>query len=199
VTRRGCRGTTAYEVLGWADDGARLDLDHRRFAYAGKFVVPRGIAVARDDRGDESEGRWGNAAGVVAAVAFDRDRTDERIARLRYLTVRHDRRGEGLGPRLTAFATAGLHERGASDVRIAVNNPVAFHALHKAGFGWIGDRTGVAELVLVHPSPDDRGAAYRDGLAVYADRDLPTDQRALVEARRDAEPPARIVTPPTRS
>ncbi|MUV90296.1 GNAT family N-acetyltransferase, partial [Halapricum sp. CBA1109] len=39
-----------YALLGWADDGPTLRLDHERFAYAGKFVMSAtGKAVARAD------------------------------------------------------------------------------------------------------------------------------------------------------
>lgn len=167
-----------FALLGWPDAGPTLDLDHREFAYAGKFVMSStGKAVARD----------GDA--VVAAVAFSADRTDDTVAWLRYVTVRADRRGEGLGPRLLAFATAALHERHA-EVRIAVNNPFAYEAASKVGFGWTGEETGLAELVMAHPS--DRGR-YADGLDVYRERDL-TDAEAAFLAARD-EPPALVPVP----
>jgi GNAT superfamily N-acetyltransferase len=167
-------------VLGWPADSPRLDLDHERFAYAGKFVTGRtGVAVARGDGGD-----------VLAAVSFDPDRTDETTLRLRYVTVRADRRGERLGPRLCAFVARRARERGYDRVAIAVNSPFAFVALYRAGFGATGERTGVAEHVLVRPDPTGRDPeTYRAGLAAFAERDLPDGARRFVEARRDGDPP----------
>ncbi|MGB9985938.1 GNAT family N-acetyltransferase [Salarchaeum japonicum] len=171
-----------FDVLGWPADEPTLRLDWQRFAYAGKFVMSNtGKAVARDD-GD-----------VVGAVSFNADRTDDSVGWLRYVTVREDYRGRGIGPRLCAFATDRLHERFPT-VHIAVNNPFAYHALHKAGFGWTGDRTGLAELVLAHPAPAD--ADYRAGLRAYRERDLADEEAAFVAEKLDAgapdprEPPA---------
>ena len=179
----------ALTLLGWPDDDPRLDLDHERFAYAGKFVTGRtGVAIARaarDSDGNEAE------RDVLAAVSFSPDRTDETTLRLRYVTVRRDRRGERLGPRLCAFVARRARTRGYDRVAIAVNNPFAFVALYRAGFGATGEQTGMAERVLVAPDPTDRDpAAYRKGLAAFAERDLPEAARAFVERRRDGEPPA---------
>jgi GNAT superfamily N-acetyltransferase len=167
-------------IVGWPDDAPRLDLDHERFAYAGKFVTgTAGIGVVRDG-GD-----------VVAAASFSPDRTDGSTLRLRYVTVREDQRGERLGPRLCAFVARRARERGYDRVAIAVNNPVAFVALYRAGFGATGERTGMAEHVLLWPDPTDRDpAAYRAGLAAFAERDLPEELAEFVAARRDGEPPA---------
>ena len=179
----------ALTLLDWPDDDPRLDLDHERFAYAGKFVTGRtGVAIARaarDSDGNEAE------RDVLAAVSFSPDRTDETTLRLRYVTVRKDRRGERLGPRLCAFVARRARTRGYDRVAIAVNNPFAFVALYRAGFGATGEQTGMAERVLVAPDPTDRDpAAYRKGLAAFAERDLPEAARAFVERRRDGEPPA---------
>jgi GNAT superfamily N-acetyltransferase len=174
-----------FALVGWPDEGPTLDLDHRRFAYAGKFVMSTtGKAVARE------------AGAVVAAVAFNEDRTDAATAWLRYVTVSEDRRGEGVGPALAAFVTDRLRERGYEHVRIAVNNPFAYHALHKAGFGDTGETTGIAERVLEHPTPLD-GPEYREGMAAYRDRDLSDAERAFVARRRDAGPPAESVSEST--
>ena len=171
-----------FAVRGDVDGGPRLDLDHERFAYAGKFVMTgTGKAVATE------------AGSVVAAVAFDRDRTDEDTARIRYVTVRVDRRGEGIGPRLldvTATSLLETHER----VRIAVNNPFAFEACYKAGFGDTGERTGLAELVLQRPG-DRSAATYHDGLATFRERDDLSDaERTFLDEREDGDPPAHLGT-----
>ncbi|QDX41094.1 GNAT family N-acetyltransferase [Salarchaeum sp. JOR-1] len=165
-----------FDVLGWPDDDPTVRLDWTRFAYAGKFVMSNtGKALARDD-GD-----------IVGAVSFNADRTDDAVGWLRYVTVREDYRGEGVGPRLCAHATDRLHER-YDTVKIAVNNPFAYHALHKAGFGWTGDTTGLAELVLAHPAPAD--ADYETGLGRYRERDLSEAEAAFVAEKLDAGAPA---------
>ena len=165
-----------FVVLGGPEDGPTLDLDHERFAYAGKFVMSRtGKAVARAD------------GEVVAAVAFDRDRTDAAVARLRYVTVRADRRGEGIGPRLLDAVAEHLLE-GAREVRIAVNNPFAYEAAYKAGFAYTGAETGLAELVLARPG-DRSAASYRDGLETFASLgSLREEERAFVEGRSTPPP-----------
>lgn len=162
-----------YEVLAWPPGGPQLRLDHERFAYAGKFVMTAtGKAVARE--GDE----------IVAAVAFDADRTDESTLVLRYVTVRRDRRGEGIGPALVTAVRDRALERSFDRVRIAVNNPYAFDALHRAGFGFTGETTGIAELVCTYPSPDDAETRYLAGLDRFDERDLTEAERAFVERCR---------------
>jgi GNAT superfamily N-acetyltransferase len=169
------------ELLGWPEDGPTLDLDHEAFSYAGKFVMSStGKAVARAD------------GEVVGAVAFNGDRTDPGVLWIRYVTVRADRRGEGVGPRLAGFVVDAAADRGYDRVRIAVNNPFAFEALAKAGFRYTGDRTGLAELVLERPAdgvaePDpDR---YRAALDAFAERDLAAEERAFVAEKRSTGPP----------
>lgn len=164
-------------VLGWPPDGPTLRLDHRRFSYAGKFVMTTtGKAVVEGD---------GQRLG---AVAFSQDRTDDGVWWLRTVTVRRDRRGEGIGPRLLDFTARRCLQRGRA-VRIAVNNPYAYEAAYKAGFGYTGEETGVAELVLERP--DDRSpAAYRAGLDVYRARaELSDEERTFLANRGGTVPP----------
>jgi GNAT superfamily N-acetyltransferase len=167
------------ELLGWPAEGPTLRLDHREFSYAGKFVMSNtGKAVAREDDA------------LVAAIAFNEDRTDPDRLWLRYVTVRTDRRGEGIGPELVEFVVEAAASRGYSTVRIAVNNPFAYHALRKAGFGFTGETTGIAELVLERPTRAPTPAdpeRYRSGLELFADRDLSEDERAFLEAARSGE------------
>jgi len=189
-----------YAVLGGPDDGPTLLLDWESFSYAGKFVMSNtGKAVAYEGASrEERDADWppparaadDPVADVVGAVSFNGDRTDPATAWLRYVTVREDRRGDGVGARLCAFAADRLladRER----VRIAVNNPFAFEALHKAGFGFTGEETGIAELVLERPHPD-RAAAYQDGLDRYRERDLSPEEEQFLNGREGASPPARV-------
>ena len=172
-----------YAVCGWPAEGPTLDLSHRKFAYAGKFVMSQtGKAVARD--GNE----------IVAAVAFNADRTDSDTLWLRYITVRNDCRGEGLGARLAAFITERALAKGYDRLRIAVNNPFAYEALYKAGFGYTGRETGLAELVLERPVGRSR-TAYRAGLDVYRERDLTEREEDFLESRTEADPPTILASP----
>ncbi|MFC6732638.1 GNAT family N-acetyltransferase [Haladaptatus sp. DYSN1] len=167
-----------YAVLGWPPDGPTLRLDYRAFSYAGKFVMSStGKAVARD--GEE----------LVAAIAFNEDRTDETTLWLRYVTVKKARRGEGIGAELVSFATDAAHERGYETVKIAVNNPFAYEAVWKAGFGYTGEQTGLAELVCAHPGDRSRDR-YQAGLDVFRSRDgLSAEELSFLEDRRSAQPP----------
>lgn len=166
-------------IEGDPDGGPPIELDHARFSYAGKFVMSSyGKALGVSD-GD-----------VLGAIAFNRDRTDPETVWFRYLTVRADRRGEGIGARLAGTAADRLLGAGATEIRIAVNNPFAFEACYKAGFGYIGEETGLAELVLVRP--DGRATErYRAGLRVFGARNGLSDrEKEFLDARIDTDPPA---------
>ena len=208
-------------VLGWPGDEPTLRLDYRRFSYAGKFVVGgTGKAVVRRrsaNSADDSTPPGDDGlppveeplppgldadefdSDVVAAVAFSEDRTDADSLWLRYVTVRQDRRGEGLGPRLLRLVTDRAHDRGYDRVRIAVNNPFAYEALHKAGFAWTGEETGLAELVLEHPPPVDTAGTgwtpttarerYQAGLDRYRARELGDPEASFLARKRGASPP----------
>lgn len=180
-----------FAVLGWPPDGPTLQLDYRRFSYAGKFVMSStGKAVARTIARDGD----GDDGGVLAAVAFNEDRTDQSTLWLRYVTVRDDHRGEGLGPQLVRFVTERARDCGYERVKIAVNNPFAYEALYKAGFVYTGDETGVAELVLVAPG-DRTDDSYQAGLDRYRDRDLSEAEESFLD-RRTGEPPPDVVPVP---
>mgnify|MGYP000002189750 FL=1 len=205
-------------VLGWPP-GPRLRLDYRRFAYAGKFVVSStgkavllsdppaagdgepddalGVALldeADRDRLDRAAegGDWSLDAAVLGAVSFSADRTDPDVLRVRYVTVRADRQGEGLGPRLLRFLLGRADARGYDRVRIGVNNAFSYEAAYKAGFGWTGEETGLADLVCEWPAPARRSAArYRAGLDRFRaeDRDPTAAERSLLDDREGASPP----------
>ncbi|GAA0251827.1 GNAT family N-acetyltransferase [Haladaptatus pallidirubidus] len=167
-----------YAILGWPEDDPTLRLDHEVFSYAGKFVMSNsGKAVARQE--DE----------LVAAIAFSEDRTDDETVWLRYVTVRVDRRGEGIGPELVRFTTEKIRARGYRRVKIAVNNPFAYQALSRAGFGWTGEETGLAELVLEHPTEQSK-SKYQSGLDVFRERDLSADEESFLAEKRGSKSPS---------
>jgi GNAT superfamily N-acetyltransferase len=193
----------ALRLLGWPADGPTLRLDYRRFAYAGKFVMSNtGKAVVRDGSDPVTAPDDGDGGGdggddydddVVAAASFNEDRTDAGTLWIRYVTVREDRTGEGLGARLCAFVVAKAAEAGYDSVRIAVNNPFAYEALHKAGFGWTGETTGLAELVLERPAATPAtvdAETYRRGLDEYRERAVSDAERRFLDARVGADPPS---------
>lgn len=172
-----------FELLGWPADGPTLELDWRSFAYAGKFVVSgTGKAVARED------------GVVVGALAFDEDRTDATVLVFRYVTVREDRRGEGIGSALLAFGRERAVDGGYDRVRIAVNNPAAYVASYRAGFAFTGRTSGIAELVLEWPATSD-GPGFRAGLEQFADRDLDDETRRHLERRLERGPPDAVPVP----
>lgn len=204
-------------MLGWAPDGPRLRLDYRAFAYAGKFTTPAtGVSVATDPdavptetlelEGPDPEPLPASATGdgwvdlptdpVVAAVAHNADRNDAATLWLRYVTVRSDRRGEGLGARLLRFTADRAAAAGYETARIAVNNPFSYGAASKAGFASTGRTTGLAELVLERPTTDATPPdpeTYRRGLAVFHDRDdLAPEEAAYVRRHLDGDPPALV-------
>lgn len=177
-------GTESMEfaLLGWPDDDHPLRLDYREFAYAGKFVMTStGKAVVGDD-------------GVVAAAAFDADRTDPATLCIRYITVRRDRQGEGLGPRLLRFVRERAGARGYDRLTIGANNPFSYEAAYRAGFCFTGEESGIAELTLEWPG-DRSPERYRAGLAVFRQRDLSGDEAEFLKAKLDGEPPDVVGTP----
>ena len=210
-----------HHLLGWPPDGPRVRLDHRRFAYAGKFVTAdTGVAVTTAAAGDAADGfEESDESGttddhsasvpepvttppdrefteppgeVLAATAFNADRTDESVLWLRYVTVRDDQQGRGLAGPLCAFVCRRADRRGYDTVRIAVNNPFAYDAASKAGFAYIGRETGLAELVLARPatgaSPPDR-ERYRAGLGVFRDRELSDEHTRFLDRAWERGPP----------
>ena len=181
-------------LLGWPPDGPRLRLDHRRFAYAGKFVMSSTGKAVLAPPGWEPPADLETYADPLAAAAFNDDRTDEGALWIRYVTVRSDRRGEGLGPRLCSFVVDRAADRGYDRVRIAVNNAYSYEALSKAGFAYAGRETGLAEVVLERPTgaPASLDAdGYRAGLDALADRaGVEDDERAFLDRKRERGPPS---------
>jgi len=190
--RRTRRGRVEFELLGFPPDAPTLRLDHERFAYAGKFVLSStGKAVVRDASESVDSGE---AATLIGAASFSEDRDDPARARIRYVTVREDRRGGGVGPRLLRFTADALGEQFAA-VAIGVNNPIAYQACYRAGFVWTGRETGMAELLLRYDPGGATAERYRAGFAVFEARDLPEPHRAVLERHADGEPPAVVDVP----
>jgi GNAT superfamily N-acetyltransferase len=161
-------GGMQFAVMGWPPDGPSLELDHERFRYAGKFRSGQtGVSVARE----------GEA--VVGAISFNADRTNEETLKVRYLTVRDDRHGEDIGPRLLRFTSERASERDFERVRIGVNNPFSYQAAYRAGFGFTGETGALSELVCEWPA-DRATERYRAGLERFAERDLPPEAETFV-------------------
>ena len=197
-----------YALVCRPGEGATLRLDYRAFAYAGKFVVgapgksvirtPDGGPAAPDWEPDEALPDTIDPAAfegdVIAAISFSPDRTDPDCCRLRYVTVHAARRGEGIGPRLIDETVADLAAEGFDRVKIAVNNPFAYEACHKCGFGYTGERTGLAELELERPVDAPARVdpeRYRDGMAAFRETDgeLTRAERRFVAERLERGPP----------
>ena len=171
-----------FALLGWPEADHRLRLDYREFAYAGKFVMTStGKAVVGDD-------------GVVAAAAFDEDRTDPETLCIRYITVRQDRKGERLGPKLLRFVRERAVDRGYDRQTIGANNPFSYQAAYRAGFCFAGEERGLGELTLEWPG-DRSTERYRDGLAVFRERDLSEDEETFLDDKLDSEPPDVVDVP----
>ncbi|WP_436903310.1 GNAT family N-acetyltransferase [Halovenus halobia] len=157
-----------FECLGSEADGPTLRLDHEQFAYAGKFVMSRTGKTAVCEDG-----------AMLGAVAFSEDTADPETVHLRYVTVREDRRGEGIGPQLLRFTAEQLDTY--EQVVIAVNNPIAYEACYRAGFAYTGEQTGIAELRLRYAPDNCDVERYREGFAVFRERDLPPEQESICE------------------
>jgi len=179
-----------FELLGSESAGPTLRLDHEHFAYAGKFVMSSsGKTVARED------------GEILGAVAFSEDHDDSETVHLRYVTVREDRRGKGIGPRLLRYTAALL--RGDipaepptyDEVLIAANNPIAYRACYRAGFGYIGEQTGIAELLLAYRPETQDAARYEEGLRSYAERSLPAEQSNALQRFLDEGLPVMVDVP----
>lgn len=195
-------------TLGWPSDSVSIRLDYRLFSYAGKFIPTNtGKAVIRGPDAEHSIPDGIPAVppsvdpsvfdhSVIAAVAFNADRTDPSRLWIRYVTVRSDRRGQALGPRLIMHVLSEAATHGYQIAVIAVNNPFAYHALHKAGFAFTGDETGLAEVVLERPI--DKPAKqttrlYQRGLDRYRARgNLSQQERAFLKSKRNQGLPALV-------
>lgn len=168
-----------YSILGHPSDGPTLTLDYREFAYAGKFVMSKtGKSVVIG--GDK----------VLGAVAFNADHENPAVGHLRYVSVRDDRQGEGIGSRLLRFTADYLLRESYDAVTIAVNNPVAYRCCYRAGFRFTGEETGIAEIELEYNPTEEtsenessarREDEYLAGLDAFRERNLPPEQRTVLD------------------
>ena len=142
-------------------------LDHEEFSYAGKFRLPTNKVVARECDGD-----------IVGVLSYDEERGSE-ATRIRYLSVRSDRQQQGVAADLVEEATDRLLDDYPA-VRISVNNPYAYGAVHRAGFGYTGDTGPQQEVVMQRPHETGR---YEEGLRKLLEADLSGEQRRYVERK----------------
>lgn len=173
-----------FSVLGSEADGPTLRLDHEQFAYAGKFVMSSTGKTAVHD--DDT---------LVGAVAFSEDTSDPETVRLRYVTVRETRRGEGIGPQLLRF-TAETLDTTYDSVEIAVNNPIAYEACYRAGFVFTGEQAGIAELRMRYRPGRRDPERYREGFELFGQRELPAEHERICTQYGESNPPAVVDVPP---
>lgn len=169
--------------MGYPGEDVSIDLSHEDFSYAGKFGVgDTGKSVARED------------GEILGVVAFDRDRTDGDVMKIRCIEVKAGRRGEGIGSKLARFTTSRLLGEGVDRVEIAVNNPYSFHAMYKAGFRYTGNRSGLREFVMSYPGYDTAG--YGEGMQEFLEiDDISEEERDFVEQRLEIAEMAEEFTP----
>lgn len=173
-----------YEFLGWPDDGPTIDISHERFAYAGKFILPgTGKAIVRSSQPGSHP--------IKGAVAFNDDRGVQNAARIRYITVSESTRGRRLGPKLALFVQDQIIGQSYSLVRIAVNNPIAYEAMYRAGFYYTGETRQLNEVVLSTDAPLSP-SKYKTGLQTFDKADLPDRQVRLIDRGMDRGPPEKI-------
>ena len=181
-------------VLLGLEEAPALELPHERFAYAGQYRMRRyGKAVLTS-----RPSRPMRPGYIIAAVTTDRHRRHRDRLVVRTMDVRRDRRGHGWGPSLLVSLLPTAHAAGYRTIQIHVNNPFAYIAVSKAGFGWTGRSTGLAELVMTRPTdrpattPQGRFAA---GLSVYRRRrPTPAGRRVIARYHRGLAP---LDAPPT--
>lgn len=173
-----------YELLGLEATGPTVSLDHEQFAYAGKFVMSStGKTVVRAD------------GELVGAVAFSEDYSDPTAVRLRYVTVREDRRGAGIGPSVLRFTAEQLRDS-YDDILIAANNPIAYEACYRAGFEFTGEETGIAEVLCSYqPESEPDRSTYQAGFDIFRDRELPSAHESIIERYGSSSPPEMVAVP----
>jgi hypothetical protein len=189
------------DIVGWPPDVAPVYLDYRQFSYAGKFVQSAvGKALLRDKSRERDppcsppDTSITYETDVIAAVSFSSHRQVPHRLCYRYITVRHDQRGNQFGPKLAVDIAERASQRGYETLQVAVNNSFAFEAMYRAGFSYTGETTGIAELILRRPterSAQTSKERYQSGLDRYRNRDsLSTDESNFLASRKESEPPS---------
>ncbi|MFB6185286.1 MAG: GNAT family N-acetyltransferase [Halobacteriaceae archaeon] len=168
-----------FEIVGWPNESPTLDLDHNHFPYAGKFVMSNtGKAICTQN------------GSIIGAIAFNEDRTDPDVLWFRYITVHTEYQGKEIGPKLARYTAQHATNASYQAIKIAVNNPFAYHALYKAGFSFTGEQTGIAELILRYPSASD---TYQSGLTIFEQRNgLTTEEKAFIQQKQGQESPQTV-------
>ncbi len=149
-----------FVVMGGLYGGPPVVLEEEKFSYAGKFMMKdTGKIVCKIE--DE----------IVAAASFNFDRNDKKIAWVRYISVRKDKRLKGIGHSLIIYVTEKIIGEFPDCVRVAVNNPIAYNAFYKAGFEYTGDEVGLCELILEYPK-NQTDRMYGKGAKIFECRNI---------------------------
>jgi len=170
-------------VLLGLEEATSIVLPQEEFAYAGQYRMKRygkAVLTRRPDRPTA-------AAAIIAALSTDRHRIQENRLVVRTIDVRREARGNGWGPLLLRSVLPAVATAGFETIQINVNNPFAYIAACKAGFGWTGRTTGLAELIMTRPT--DRPSRWSRGrfiagLSLYRRRRLDTASRGLIARYR---------------
>ena len=172
----------ALVILG-LEEAISLDLPQEEFAYAGQYRMQRygkAILTRRPERPTA-------AAAIIAALTTDRHRIHHDRMVVRTIDVRRAERGNGWGPLLLRSVAHAYSTAGFDTVQINTNNPFAYIAACKAGFGWTGRTTGLAELIMTRPT--DRPTRWSRGrfiagLSLYRHPRLDAAGRRLIARYR---------------
>ncbi len=170
-------------VLLGLEEATSIVLPQEEFAYAGQYRMQRYGKAVLTRRPDLPTA----AAAIIAALTTDRHRVHHDRLVVRTIDVRRAERGNGWGPLLLRSVLPAVATAGYTTVQINVNNPFAYIAACKAGFGWTGRTTGLAELMMTRPT--DRPSTWSRGrfiagLSLYRRRRLATASRGLIARYR---------------
>jgi predicted acetyltransferase len=153
-----------FVVMGDLEGGPSIFLEEKKFSYAGKFVMKDTGKIVGKIEGD-----------IIAAASFNFDRTDKKIAWIRCISIRKDKRREGIGHNLILYITKKIVGGVPVCVRVAVNNPIAYDTFYKAGFEYTGNEVGLCELILEYPK-NQTYDMYRKGAEIFENRKYRNNQ-----------------------
>lgn len=152
-------------------DDPDVELDHGRFPYAGKLTTRDVGLILGRDRGE-----------VVAAASYSIDRTDEDRCVIRYIAVRRDRQGEGLGTELLAATPGILFDRRFDSIKMAARSPYALVAAVRAGFCVIEERAPDGSPFVSYP-PTTASGSLESGFTALQKLSLTADHREYIADR----------------